>query len=422
VLGIGVLGVGCRVLGTLGTGCWVLATQYPLPRTRYPGAGAERPDSQYPAPDTRWRGECGGTHNPIPGGGVGGGDYIPAVSRPASVSAPHVLLVRFGAMGDVILTTPLIRALRRAHPSVRLTVVTRDRYAPLLEGNPHVHRVIALGPGSTLATIARDLRLETFTHRLDLHRSLRSRQLRWLVGGRWTSYPKHRVARTVLIRMHRDIYRDRRPVAERYFDAARSLGVHPDGDPAEVFVDVATLRRADQALAAGGRRDDSRTLLALAPGAAHASKRWPLAHWEDLAARLEARGTTDLVVLGGPDDAAAGRAIAAAAPTRAVNLAGTLTLRETAAVLKRARAAVAGDTGLLHLSTAVGTPVVGLYGPTVEAFGFFPYHGRATVLQRDLPCRPCSSHGGPVCPLGHHRCLVDLDPPAVVHALSHLPR
>ncbi len=325
-------------------------------------------------------------------------------------------------MGDVILTTPLIRALRRTHPSAQLTMVTRDRHAPLLEGNPHLHRLVVLGADRSLSALARELRGEPFTHRLDLHRSLRSRQLRWLVGGRWTSYPKHRVARAALIRMHRDIYRDRRHVAERYFDAARGLGVRPDGDPAEVFLDLATLRRADQALAAGGRRDDSRTLLALAPGAAHATKRWPLAHWVDLAARLEAQDTADLVVLGGPDEAAAGAAIAAAAPTRAVNLAGTLTLRETAAVLKRARAAVAGDTGLLHLATAVGTPVVGLYGPTVEAFGFFPYQGRATVLQRDLPCRPCSSHGGPVCPLGHHRCLTDLEPAAVAHALTHLPR
>lgn len=301
-------------------------------------------------------------------------------------------------------------------------MVTRDRHAPLLEGNPHLHRLVVLGPDSPLSALARELRRETFTHRLDLHRSLRSRQLRWLLGGRWTSYPKHRVARAALIRMHRDIYRDRRPVAERYFDAARDLGVQPDGDPAEIFLDLATLRRADQALATGGRQGDSRTLLALAPGAAHATKRWPLAHWTDLAARLEGQGTADLVVLGGPGDVDAGAAIAAAAPTRAVNLAGVLTLRETAAVLKRARAAVAGDTGLLHLSTAVGTPVVGLYGPTVEAFGFFPYRGRATVLQRDLSCRPCSSHGGPACPLGHHRCLADLEPAAVAHALSHLPR
>lgn len=93
-----------------------------------------------------------------------------------------------------------------------------------------------------------------------------------------------------------------------------------------------------------------------------------------------------------------------------------------AALLKRARALISGDTGAMHLATAVGTPVVALFGPTVEAFGFFPYHAKATVLQRDLACRPCSAQGGPACPLRHHRCLQDLQPAEVLEALRKLPR
>jgi hypothetical protein len=77
-----------------------------------------------------------------------------------------------------------------------------------------------------------------------------------------------------------------------------------------------------------------------------------------------------------------------------------------------------GDTGATHLATAIGTPVVALYGPGVEEFGFFPYRSRAVVLQRDLTCRPCSSHGGPKCPLGHHRCLVDIEPDEVARAAA----
>jgi heptosyltransferase-2 len=76
----------------------------------------------------------------------------------------------------------------------------------------------------------------------------------------------------------------------------------------------------------------------------------------------------------------------------------------------------------MHLATAVGAPVVALFGPTVERFGFFPYHAKATVLQRDLGCRPCSSHGGPACPLTHHRCMQDLLPDQVLDALRKLPR
>ncbi|MGH7593405.1 MAG: glycosyltransferase family 9 protein, partial [Gemmatimonadales bacterium] len=117
-------------------------------------------------------------------------------------------------------------------------------------------------------------------------------------------------------------------------------------------------------------------------------------------------------------------AIVAAAGDRAVSAAGRYSLKGTAALLKHAQVVVVGDTGVLHLATAVGTPVVGLYGPTIEAFGFFPYAARAVTLQHVLTCRPCSSQGGPVCPLGHHHCLVQMLPAEVllaIGAMSHGP-
>ena len=97
--------------------------------------------------------------------------------------------------------------------------------------------------------------------------------------------------------------------------------------------------------------------------------------------------------------------------------AGELDLQASGALLRRTRVVVSGDTGPMHLATAVGAPVIALFGPTVEEFGFFPYRAAAEVLQRDLPCRPCSTKGGPRCPLGHHRCLEDLAPSEV---LSHV--
>jgi heptosyltransferase-2 len=100
-----------------------------------------------------------------------------------------------------------------------------------------------------------------------------------------------------------------------------------------------------------------------------------------------------------------------------VSAAGRFGLQMTGAVLRRAKALVSGDTGVMHMATGVGTPVVALFGPTVEAFGFFPYTRRAEVLQLDLGCRPCSSKGGPVCPLGHHHCLVRIAPDEVYAAV-----
>ncbi len=333
---------------------------------------------------------------------------------------PNILLVRFSAIGDILLLTPLVRALRRRHPDARITVVTRAAFAPLLAHNPRLTSVIGWDPLTPLAELGQRLKLLGFTHKLDLHGSLRSRALRWHVGGRWTTYPKHWVARAMLIHTRRDVYRDRRPVAERYFDAARELDVTPDGGSLEVFLSRAELEGAQAFLASRGL-GVSRQLIAIAPGAAHFTKRWPPHHWIALVRRLVEAGN-DVVALGGPDDLGVAQAVAAAGGERAVSAAGAFDLPGSAALLKRARALVSGDTGLMHLATAVETPVVALFGPTVEQFGFFPYHAKATVLQRELSCRPCSSHGGPACPLKHHRCLQDLQPVDVLEALRRLPR
>jgi len=345
--------------------------------------------------------------------------YIVAVPAAPPLDAPRIAVVRFSSMGDILLTTPLLRALRERHAAAQITFVTKRAFVPLLAHNPRVDAVIGYDPRAALSALADEIRARGITHGLDLHGSLRSRRLRRLVGGRWRGYPKRRVARTVLIRTKRDVYRDRRHVVERYFDAARDLDVKPDDRGLEFFIPRETQVKAKQFLAATGVGVD-RTLVAVAPGAAHATKRWPLGHWQRLVGELVTR--YDVVVVGGRDDVALADEVAAAGGARAVNAAGRFDLAGSAALLKESRCVVSGDTGVMHLGTAVGTPVVALFGPTVEAFGFFPWRARATVLQRDLSCRPCSAFGGPRCPIGTHACLVEIAPAEVADAVRRLPR
>lgn len=352
--------------------------------------------------------------------------YIPAVS--SNIPAPRILAVRFSSIGDVLLTTPLLRALRQRHPEAHLSMLTKPAYAPLLSANPHLNELLTLEPGEPLARLAARLRAGRYTHLLDLHGSVRTRLLRGLVPGRWRGYPKHRTARAVLIRSKRDIYRDHRPVAERYFDAAEGLDVRPDGGPAELLLTEATTAAAGEWLTAHGIAGQRR-LIALAPGAAHATKRWPGEYWVALAEALARQGVdgkpADVVVVGGPGDREAAEMIARAAIDaggRAASAAGEFDLAGTGALIQRAAAAVSGDTGTMHMATAVGTPVVALFGPTVREFGFFPYAARSVVLERSLDCRPCTAHGGPVCPLGHHNCLRQIGHPEVLAALQKLTR
>lgn len=324
----------------------------------------------------------------------------------------RVVIVRFSSIGDVLLTTPLVRALRQRHPDAELTFVTKRAMAPLVSDNPRLTRVVALEPDEPLHGLAGRVQALAPTHGLDLHGSLRSTALRTLVRTRWAGYRKRRLARAMLIATKLDVYGRSVPVPERYFAAARRLDVHPDGGPPEFHLGPGARERADAWLADRGLT--GAPFAALAPGAAHATKRWPVRHWSELASRLRAGGMAPVVV-GGPGDRGIAQQLG-----DVPSAAGEFALQETGALLARARVLVSGDTGVMHMATAVGTPVVALFGPTVARFGFFPYRAPAEVLEHALPCRPCTATGSARCPLGHHRCLEEIAAADVVAAMDRL--
>ena len=332
-------------------------------------------------------------------------------------SAPDILAVRFSAIGDILLTTPLLRALRGVNPGARITVLTKSQFAPLVSHNPYVNEVIGIESGEGIGAVAGRIRGIRYSHMLDLHGSLRSRLLRRLVPGPWSTFRKRRLARAALIVTKRDLYGDAPPMAERYFEAAEPLGVGPDGGPPDFFLSETADTRAGRLLAQLSLARDSRPLVAMAPGAAHATKRWPVEAWTALARRVAATGA-DVALLGGPGDVATAQWVAEHAGVSVASLAGVLGLQETGAVIRRAEVLVAGDTGLMHMATGVGTPVVALFGPTVRQFGFFPYNAEhSAVVELELACRPCSAQGGRACPLGHHRCLRAIAPERVFERL-----
>jgi heptosyltransferase-2 len=330
--------------------------------------------------------------------------------------APDVLVVRFSAIGDILLITPLLRAIRARYPGARIAVLTKEQYVPLLSHNPHLSEVLSVAPAEGIRAIARRIRGVRYTHLLDLHGNLRSRALRRLAPGPWRSYAKRWLERATLITVKRDIYGAPIPIAERYFEAAAELDVHPDGQPPDFFIGEQADEYAAGRLSALGLGQD-RPIVAMAPGAAHATKRWPAEYWVDLIRRITPTGA-DVAVLGGPDDAELARRISDLAGANVGSVAGALGLQETGAVIRRAELLVSGDTGVMHMATGVGTPVVALFGPTVRQFGFFPYQRNAGVVELDLPCRPCSAHGSARCPLGHHRCMRQMLPDLVFAQLA----
>jgi heptosyltransferase-2 len=309
-----------------------------------------------------------------------------------------------------VLTTPLLSALARRDGPV--DVVTTPAAAPLLEGHPAVRRVIRYdkrGADAGLAGLWRlgaALRRTGYRRAVLPHRSWRSAALALLADiPERVGFAGAAPALT---------YSARVPRAREGHEVERLLALAgPDAVPAPaVALGLTAMDRAgaDAWLAARGIEPG---FVALAPGSIWGTKRWP--YYPELAAALD----RPIVVLGSRDDAPLAEAVvAAAAPGRAHSAAGELDLRAAAALLQRASVLVTNDSAPLHLATAVGTPIVALFGPTVPAQGFGPRGPRDRTLGVALGCRPCSAHGPEVCPLVHHRCMRDLPVEQVLRAVA----
>ncbi|CAN5741090.1 glycosyltransferase family 9 protein [soil metagenome] len=323
-------------------------------------------------------------------------------------SRSATLVIQTAFLGDVVLTTPLLVALADRRGPV--DVVVTPGAATLLEGHPAVREVIRYdkrGRDAGLGGLWRlgaELRARLYARAYLPHRSWRSAALALLA----------RVP-------ERTGFADG-PAAITYTTRVRRL---PTGHEVERLLALAgrqtrpappvslALRSEDEA--AADRWLEERGIragfIAIAPGSIWGTKRWP--YYPALAAALEG----PVVVVGGREDAALAAEVAAAAPGRAWSAAGALSLRASAALIERARVLVTNDSAPLHLATAVSTPVVAVYGPTVPEQGFGPRGSRSLALgHAGLACRPCSAHGPQVCPLGHHRCMRELPVETVAEA------
>jgi len=312
-----------------------------------------------------------------------------------------------------VLTTPLLVALAARHGPV--DVVTTPAAAPLIETHPAVRRVIPYdkkgrdrGLGG-LVRLARALRAEQYECAYLPHRSLRTALAAWLA----------RIPQRVgFDDGWRSLYTDVRRRATQGHEIDRVLalaGVTVHRIRPSLHVPLADRTATEGFLREHGIRE---RFVALAPGSIWGSKRWP--HYSELAERLA--GSVGIVVVGGPEDAGLAADITAAVARsggQAVSGCGRLTIRQSAEAIRRAAVLVTNDSAPLHFAQAVDTPTVAIFGSTVTSFGFGPRGPRDRVVQLDgLPCRPCSAHGPPSCPLGHHLCMKSLSVQDVLQAIE----
>lgn len=317
-----------------------------------------------------------------------------------------ILVLRFSSIGDIVLTTPVVRALAQQVPGAEVHFATKPGYRSLLESNPYITKVHCLT--GSLGELVEALKAERFDYIVDLHNNLRTRLIKLRLGLKSNSFDKLNWQKWLLVNFKIDKL-PRVHIVQRYLAAAAPLGAKDDGQGLDYFipagqeVDLATLPT-----------DFANGYVAVAIGAQHATKRLPLEKLVELCHKLAPR---PIMLLGGPEDAAVAEALIAAVesagslshsvtPSLIANGCGRYSLHQSASLLRQADFVVSHDTGLMHIAAAFGKEIFSVWGNTVPEFGMYPYRTEFKVLEvLGLSCRPCSKIGFAKCPQGHFKCM-----------------
>lgn len=332
-----------------------------------------------------------------------------------------VLIIRFSSIGDIVLTTPVIRCVKQ-QTGAEVHFLTKRSFAGLLEANPYVDKLWTIDKQLTEITSA--LIAENFDHVLDLHRNLRTTELRLRLNlsatrhlrprPDWHAFDKLNLEKYLLVNFNVDRLPDVH-IVDRYLATAASLGVVNDEQGLDYFIpQQETVALAEQQLPT--------EYVAFVIGAAHATKRLTEEQMVTFCSALP----YPVLLIGGPAEASTGERIAANFP-HVINTCGRFRLGGSADLIRQAAAVVTHDTGMMHVAAAFRKPIISVWGNTIPGFGMYPYlpGKEASEKQRrqevvGLSCRPCSKIGHQQCPKGHFRCIRDQDPVVLAEAAIRL--
>lgn len=335
----------------------------------------------------------------------------------------RILLIRLSSLGDIILTTPVLRLLRESWPSARIDVMVKAEFQDVLRAHPCVDRLLPVDTREPLRHTIRALRETHYDLVLDLHRTMRSFWLyRFSRARQRLAYRKHTLRRALLVHCKWNTLPQTVPVPERYALPLRWLGVMTPLPQTELHVDAESALAVEQYLAEAGFKLPTvpRCLIAVAPGSRWKTKQWPVERYAAAAQELAARHDATIVMLGDGHDRPLVQEFQQHVAVPVIDTVGQLPLMQTAALLQQCRLLLCNDSGLMHMAAALGVPVVAVFGPTVQALGFYPFQAMAQVVSHPLSCRPCTTKGLHRCPRGHYDCMRRIAPQQVVAAAETL--
>jgi len=310
-----------------------------------------------------------------------------------------ILVVRFSSIGDVVLATPVVRALKQQLPDSEIHFITKKAFQRVLENNPNIDKLFTIE--KSISEVIDELKKEKYDFLIDLHKNTRTLALKWKLGVKNYSFPKLNIGKWLLVNFKKD-YLPKEHVVDRYFKAVESLGVKNDLFPCDFYIDP-----KDEVNTGDQFGIPSKGFVAIAIGAQFATKRMPENKLIQIISKIE----QPVVLLGGSTDAVQANILVNAFPDKKiVSACGNFNLSQSADLVRQALVLLTNDTGMMHIASCFEIPIVSVWGNTVPEFGMYPYFpGKNKPYSihevKGLSCRPCSKIGFQKCPKGHFNCM-----------------
>ncbi len=323
-----------------------------------------------------------------------------------------ILVIRFSSIGDIVLTSPVVRCLHEQVKGSEIHFLTKKAFSGIVENNPHIYKVFAIE--KRVSEVMPQLKAEHYDYIVDLHNNLRSWQVIMQLRKPFRSFKKLNLQKWLMVRFKVNFLPPVH-IVDRYMDAARAFGIKNDGQGLDFFVPPAQhVRLAD--LPAPFRDG----YIGVVIGGKHNTKILPVDRVIEMCRLIK----LPVVLLGGPEDKDRGRQIAQAEGVLAYNACGNFNLMQSASLVQQAAAIVTNDTGLMHIAAAFQKPIVSVWGNTIPEFGMTPYlimNGKQMISEvKGLSCRPCSKIGFDKCPKGHFKCMLDQDMEAIARFVNEI--
>lgn len=320
-----------------------------------------------------------------------------------------ILFVRFSSIGDVVLTTPVVRATKEQVADVEIHYLTKKSFGGIVTQNPNVSKVFTIEKSIDEVTDA--LKKEQYDWIIDLHNNVRTKGLKLKLRRPSRTFRKLNREKWLLVNAKINKMPDVH-VVDRYFETVAHLGVQSDGKTGDFII------HADNEVSLKSWELDLNEFVAIAIGAQHPTKCLPVEKLVELIDRIEA----PVVLIGGPTDVSKAEAIVDQSKKDLINTVGKLNLEQSASVVRQAKHLITHDTGMMHIASCFDVPMSTVWGNTVPDFGMYPYQPEKKTYSmhqvEGLKCRPCSKIGSEACPKKHFDCMMKQDIEGIVRSIG----